>query len=334
LKSVQGMTRGPWWACLLAAALASWPAPGGGAPPSRPDDAPGRVRLVDPRRRRAGDAALPTPSADKTNRISAHSGNIEQIQYLAPVQPAANPSADTNDSLQLLLDSNFTPIDLYSALRLAGEQNPQVLIAQQRVVEAVALRQLAAAQFLPTLNLGTNFDGHWGVLQQPNGNILSVRRDALFVGAGANAVGTGTLSIPGVVWSLNVSESIYNYLISQTGVERSALDNRATEQDVFLNVALAYTELVRAEGARSVAILTRNDARELARITAAYLETGEGRKADADRAPETSPAHQPRSASSCTSIPHCASTPRTIRSYRSRSFPMQFPWRSYWRSPC
>ena len=59
------------------------------------------------------------------------------------------------------------------------------MIARQRVVEAAALRQLAAAQFLPSLNLGTNYDSHTGNLQQSNGNILSVNRSAVYVGAGA-----------------------------------------------------------------------------------------------------------------------------------------------------
>lgn len=283
MKFVRRITLGPWWTGLFVAALASWPASGRGAPPSRRDEAPGRVRIVDPSRRPGGDAALQTPSANRKSRIGPYSGKIEQAQHLVPAQPAADPSADTDDSLQFLLDLNVTPIDLYSALRLAGEQNPQVLIAQQRVVEAVALSQLAAAQFLPTLNMGVNLDAHWGVLQQSTGNILSVQRDALFVGAGANAIAAGTVNIPGVVWNLNVSESIYNYLISQAGTDRSEFDSRATRQDVLLNVALAYTDLVRAEGARSVAILTRNDASELARLTVAYFEAGEGRKADADR---------------------------------------------------
>jgi hypothetical protein len=39
------------------------------------------------------------------------------------------------------LDPNYRPIDLNTALRLAGVQNPDLLLARQRVVEAVALRQ-------------------------------------------------------------------------------------------------------------------------------------------------------------------------------------------------
>jgi outer membrane protein TolC len=191
---------------------------------------------------------------------------------------------DHVDPLQDLLEQHVTPIDLATALHLAGVQNPQILLGAQRVVEAVALRQLAAAQFLPTLNLGSSSDNHWGVLQQSNGNILSLRREVVFVGAGAHAVAAGTVNIPGVLWNLNLSDTVFNFLSSRQEVDRSAFASQAVRQDVLLEVALAYVDLVRAEGARSIAIITRNDAREVARITAAYLETGQGRKADADRA--------------------------------------------------
>src|SRR4029077_12483736 len=109
-----------------------------------------------------------------------------------------------DDPLQALLDQQVTPIDLPTALHLAGQQNPEILLGQQHVVEAVALRQLAAAQFLPTLNLGASTDAHWGVLQQSTGNILSLRREVVFVGAGAHAVAAGTVNIPGVLWNLNL----------------------------------------------------------------------------------------------------------------------------------
>src|ERR1700722_7753192 len=58
------------------------------------------------------------------------------------------------------------PIDLPSALRLAGQQNASLVIAYQRTLAATAAIQLAAAQALPNLNGGSNFDGHSGVLQQ------------------------------------------------------------------------------------------------------------------------------------------------------------------------
>ena len=199
--------------------------------------------------------------------------------------PEALVAADAHlDPLQALLAQEATPIDLSTVLRLAGQQNPEILLGQQHVVEAVALRQLAAAQFLPTLNLGTSVDVHRGVLQQSNGNILSIRRESLFVGAGAYAIAAGTVNIPGVLWTLNVSDAIFNYLASRQEVDRSSFDSQAINLDVLLRVALAYNDLVRSEGMRSVSIITRNDARELARLTSNYEATGQGRKSDADRA--------------------------------------------------
>jgi len=203
---------------------------------------------------------------------------------IALVSATASRAAADDDVLQQYLKSDITPIDLPSALRLAGVQNSQILLAQQRVLEAVALQQLAAAQFLPTLNAGSDLDSHRGVLQNSHGQIISVNRDSLYVGAGAFTVGAGTVTIPGVVLTGNVSELVFNYLISRQEVNRRGFESATVSQDTLLDVALAYIELVRAEGLHSVALLTQDDARELARVTAAQLTAGQGRLSDADRA--------------------------------------------------
>src|SRR5438552_2655704 len=114
--------------------------------------------------------------------------------------------------LAALLGTEVRYIDLASALQLAGTGNPELLIARQRVSEAVALRQLAAAQILPTLQYGTSYNNHDGPLQQAGGNILTVNRNSLYFGAGAHAVGAGTVTIPGVVYNLNVSQALFDFL--------------------------------------------------------------------------------------------------------------------------
>jgi hypothetical protein len=38
--------------------------------------------------------------------------------------------------------------------------------------------------------------------------------------AGANAIAAGTVNIPGVLWTLNVSDSIFNYLVNRQEVDR------------------------------------------------------------------------------------------------------------------
>lgn len=182
-----------------------------------------------------------------------------------------------------ILDKDSRPIDLASALQLAGVQNPQILLARERVVEAAALRQLAAAQFLPSINVGTNFDHHNGTLQQSNGAILKVNRDSLYLGLGANAVGAGTVSLPGLVWNGNVSATIYRSLVSKQVVRQRQFASDATRNEILLQVAQTYLELLRAEGRRAIAARNRSEAMEVARITAGYAKTGQGRQADADR---------------------------------------------------
>lgn len=113
-----------------------------------------------------------------------------------PRAMAADDAGADDELLKQYLQTNLTPIDLSSAFRLAGVQNSQILLAQQRVLEAVALRQLAAAQFLPTLNAGSNLDSHRGVLQRTDGTILDVNRDALYVGTGAWRSAEGPCRFP------------------------------------------------------------------------------------------------------------------------------------------
>lgn len=177
-----------------------------------------------------------------------------------------------------------SPIDLSSALRLAGVQNLELTIARERVTETLAIKQWAAAQALPNINLGTNYDAHRGPLQQDNGNILKVNRDALYVGLGANAVGGGTVNIPGVNYNLNIGTAWFNYLQSQQLVAKAEAASRTIENNTLLRVSLAYSDLLQAEVKLAILLQNKNDAAELARITEAYAQSGQGRKADADRA--------------------------------------------------
>ena len=211
------------------------------------------------------------------------------IKVCAQDRPEPLPTTEAR-SRPLLADAttnlggDVQPLDLATALRLAGVDNPDLNLARQRVVEAVAVRQLAAAQILPTINLGTNYDSHTGNLQQSNGNILAVNRSAVYVGAGANAIGSGTVNIPGVFLGGNIAQGIFGYLTSKQFVVQREYAATAVRNQVFLQVALAYTELIRAEGIRAISLQAQEEAREVARLTAAFAQTGQGRQADADRA--------------------------------------------------
>jgi outer membrane protein TolC len=224
--------------------------------------------------------AIPAPGKSRGKAPLRPGTKISQVSGIAT---QAEPGPLTDPAFERL-EERAVPIDLGSALRLAGVENLEMIQARQRVEFAVAQQQLTAAQILPNLNLGTNYDSHTGNLQQASGRIINVERSALYIGAGANAVAAGTVSIPGLQWNLNVSESIYNYLAAQQRSEQSRYANQAVENEVLLKVAVAYTDLLEARAVLSLAVLTRNDAREVARLTANYAATGDGRQSDADRA--------------------------------------------------
>ncbi|MCZ2343266.1 MAG: TolC family protein [Bacteroidales bacterium] len=221
--------------------------------------------------------------------VSAVMGLTSSVLGQPATPPARQPDpADSGDKPapppHTILNADEVPIDLGTALKLAGVENPELLLARQRVTEAVAWRQLAAAQILPNLNAGGNYNLHRGPLQQAKGNILNVNRDSLYYGLGTYAVGAGTVNIPGLNYNLNIGDAWFNYLSTRQRAEAAAAMADGVRNDVLLRVCLAYLELLRADCRRAIATQNRDDAVELARVTAAFAETGQGRKADADRA--------------------------------------------------
>lgn len=232
-----------------------------------------------------GGSADQLPAADQAARPSEspRTAAPPNAGHRFPVDGRILPSDDTAEE-PVPLDEPPSPIDLATAFALAGIENPDILVAMQRTLAATARQQLAAAQILPNLNFGTNYDLHRGVLQQASGNILSVNRDALYVGGGVNAVAAGSVGVPGIQYNLNVGESLFRYYAERQLTEASVHQQHAVRNRILLDVALAYLNLVRAQALRSVALQSRGEAQEIAEITSAYAKTGEGLPSDAERA--------------------------------------------------
>src|SRR5579884_645786 len=178
----------------------------------------------------------------------------------------------------------FNAIDLACVLRLAGVNNPDMLLARQRVAQAAALRFLAWTFVLPNLNTGLNYDDHNGPLQQSSGNILNVNRQALYLGLGAGAIAAGTVGIPGVWYNLNFADGIFGMLTMRYNLRAKVAENIAVRNQMLLRVATAYMKLVRAEAFRSIAIRNQQEAYRIAYLTAVHANRGTGRAADANRA--------------------------------------------------
>jgi outer membrane protein TolC len=126
------------------------------------------------------------------------------------------------------------PIDLPTALRLAGARNLEVQIAQQRLSEARAQRESAREQFLPALSLGVAYR----------------RRDGM-----AQAVPAGTVSdthlqsyAPGATLAAQVAlgDAIYQSLAARQLVTASEHALEAQRQDATLSAAQGYFDLAKA----------------------------------------------------------------------------------------
>jgi outer membrane protein TolC len=187
-------------------------------------------------------------------------------------------------ALKLQFNAEMMPVDLATVLKLAGVRNLEILLARQRVTTALAERQYAVAQLLPSIHLGTSFDDHAGNLQQSNGNILKVDRNSVYFGAGAYAIAAGSVNIPGIGWNLNLSETVYGALMARQFVEQTRFAGRTAELEMLRRAALTYMELLRAEGRRALTLKIRGEARDVLRITANWAKAGLGRDADKERA--------------------------------------------------
>jgi outer membrane protein TolC len=82
----------------------------------------------------------------------------------------------------------------------------------------------------------------------------------------------------------NPAVTLFNFLASRQLVAQREFTSVAVRNQAFLETALAYSELLRAEGRRAVAHQVRDEARRLAELTDAYAKAGQGRDADAHRA--------------------------------------------------
>ncbi len=175
-------------------------------------------------------------------------------------------------------------LDLGVALRLAGVENPTINLARESIREAQAEQKAAQALLLPTVNVGGNFNLHRGNLQTGGGSILDVNRQSLYLGAGSQAVGSGTVTAPGVRLFAHLGDAAYEPLAARQRVVARRADADAVRNDTLLDVATAYLELVGAE--ERVRLLTQGEAdlAEVVRLTAAYARAGQGRSADANRA--------------------------------------------------
>jgi outer membrane protein TolC len=180
--------------------------------------------------------------------------------------------------------SSNSPIDLPSALRLAGADNPTIAIAEEAVRASEADLLRARTLLLPDLSAGLNYNYHDGTLESAAGIIRNLNRQALYLGAGAGAVGAGTVGFPGVRVTAQLADAVYAPQAARQRVTSRRFDAVATRHNLLLEVALRYLNL---EAAQARLLALRQSETEVARVeklSQNFAKIGVGRRSDAERA--------------------------------------------------
>jgi outer membrane protein TolC len=180
------------------------------------------------------------------------------------------------------------PINLGTALQLAGANNLQIALAEERVHEALARLEGAEVLWVPSINAGVGYNSHTGQIQGTEGEVIEVNRESVFVGGGGVLSGAPLTGASGGPARLAVDISpvdiFFEPLAAQQVVVGSQADEAAVFNDTLLRVTARYLELLDAQSRVAIAEEAVRYADELLRIAEEFSRTGRGLPADAQRA--------------------------------------------------
>lgn len=204
------------------------------------------------------------------------------------VQPASAvelvPHMDAGVAETPPADPDAYPIDLPTAVHLAGSESLAVALAREQWREAQARVTAADALWLPSIRLGLNYNKHEGVIQDVRGTAFNTSRGAFYNGLGAGAVGAGSPSYPGIVANFHLADALAQPLVARQSASARSHATSAATNDALLEAALAYVELLARAQDTAVVTETLAHAKQLSELTGSFARNGEGTLADADRA--------------------------------------------------
>jgi len=199
-------------------------------------------------------------------------------------QQAPSTSAMTGTAL---FAADEQMVDLFTALHLAEAQNPNIGLSRQAIQEALAQQLQARSMMLPSVRAGANYRNHQGVLQTSSGKMEDVNSSSLYLGNGALTEAAGTTVIPGVQVFAHFGDGIFEPLAARQLVASRNFQAQATSNQVLLEVAARFLDLMRAEAELQALRQTETDMDQAVKITRAFADAKQGREADAMRAQTT-----------------------------------------------
>jgi len=185
-------------------------------------------------------------------------------------------------------DAAGYPINLGTALQLAGANNLQIALATEQVEQALARLSGAEVMWVPSLRAGVGYNNHAGRIQATEGEVIEVSRDSLFVGGGAGLDGaplTGASGGPARFFvDISPVDILFEPLAARQATAGAEASAAATFNDTLLQVTLVYFELVQAQFDVAIAEEAARFAEQLAQLTEDFARAGAGLEADAQRA--------------------------------------------------
>jgi outer membrane protein TolC len=170
------------------------------------------------------------------------------------------------------VETTATPIDLVSALRLANAGNPTIALARERIQEAAARLRQAEVLWLPNLQGGPTYLRHDGQIQNATGFVFNTNKQAFSILGGADL-------------SVNPAEAIFGRLIARRLLDATRASAQAVTQDLQLEVASTYLDLLRVYGMLAINADTLSKAEEMLHAAEAASRRGLGKTgADPNRA--------------------------------------------------
>ncbi|HEV3383210.1 MAG TPA: TIGR03000 domain-containing protein [Gemmata sp.] len=184
------------------------------------------------------------PSAGTTGSGQSYGGGMNSVNP---------PAGQWQKNVPFVLpEERPLPIDLAAALRLANAQAWDVGIAAQQIRVAAAQLTRANVLWLPTLSAGADYMHHSGSVQNTDGSLTSVNRNALELGGAPEMV-------------FNFSDAIFEPLAARQIVKARKADLQTVTNDITFNVAKAYFDVQEARGNLAGTLDTLNQTREMLR---------------------------------------------------------------------
>jgi outer membrane protein TolC len=154
-----------------------------------------------------------------------------------PASPAARVSAAVPlpDRPPAVPDARPLPIDLPTALQLAGANPLDIAVATERLRVASAQYDRARVLWLPNLNAGVDYFRHDGQIQDIVGTVFTTSRSSVLVGGGPSL-------------SVATADALYAPLAARQVIRARQADVQTARNDSTLAVAEAYFAVQQARG--------------------------------------------------------------------------------------